>query len=478
MKKLLVLSAILSGIILSFQSNATAAGGVKPPQILLISGPVKVEGRQLMVDFDGNGVYEPYVIKGVGYSPYPIGRNVEDWGWPQGDPRIANIFDDPTILNRDFGLLQAMYANTIRLWKGNDTQQLDGRFPVKLTTQTLNLAESHGLKVIAGFWINTSGSVCTPGGIVYDVPDFANPTVRNDYIDRFVAYVNMFKNHPAILFWAIGNENNLHLDPNNVTQINAWYSLVNDMAREAHEAEGDTYHPVAVINGDLQYIGDPASGATDSAMPYLDIWGANVYRGSSFGTLFNEYTAKSTKPLWIAEYGIDAWYSESYINSPISQYRADLQDQWDRGLWDQITANKSVAIGATVMEYSDEWWKPTSWVGDSSHNFAGTGPVDQNCPPDGIPDWYPPFPDHFINAEWFGLVSVAPNPPYGADLVTPRDVYYSLQNRFSCNEAALNYASPDNGKSCDGTSACCSNSNYKAKNGACVVACPKGWKKD
>ena len=41
---------------------------------------VKVEGRQLLVDFDRNGVYEPYLIKGVGYSPFPVGRHPSDWG--------------------------------------------------------------------------------------------------------------------------------------------------------------------------------------------------------------------------------------------------------------------------------------------------------------------------------------------------------------------------------------------------------------
>jgi len=35
--------------------------------------------------------------------------------------------------------------------------------------------------------------------------------VRKDNIDRFVRYVKTFKDHPALLFWAIGNENNYHL---------------------------------------------------------------------------------------------------------------------------------------------------------------------------------------------------------------------------------------------------------------------------
>lgn len=102
---------------------------------------VKVEGRQLLVDFDHDGVYEPFLVKAVGYSPMPVGRHVSDWGWPVGDPRLANIYDDPAILERDFTLLQNMHANAIRIWKGNNTTQPDGRFPNKITTRTLDIAQ-------------------------------------------------------------------------------------------------------------------------------------------------------------------------------------------------------------------------------------------------------------------------------------------------------------------------------------------------
>lgn len=264
-------------------------------------GPmVKVEGRQLKVDFDSDGNYETYTVKGAGYSPYPIGRHVSDWG--------SNIFDDPNILTRDFALLQSMHANTIRIWKGNDTQ--DGtRFQTKLTTQTLNLADQYGLKVIAGFWVDAPGPAC---GVTYYPLSFLDPSNpnytndRNTIINNFGQYVSNFKTHQAILFWAIGNENNLYIPsqywPN-------WYSLVNLMAQKAHDTEESTYHPVAVINGDIGNIGQAQYGTTDALLPYVDIWGSNVYRGSSFGTLFAEFSAATSKPLWISEYGIDSYFT-------------------------------------------------------------------------------------------------------------------------------------------------------------------------
>jgi len=406
---------------------------------------VKVQGRQLLVDFDGNGVYEPFIIKGVGYSPYPIGRHPSDWD--------DNIFDNVEILNRDFDLLQAMGCNTIRIWKGDNTQQADGRFKCKITQKTLDLAQQHNIKVIAGFWIDTSGAECIDGYPVYHVPGLSDPTVQN----RFGAYVNSLRDlsdadhdgdyteiHPAILFWAVGNENNLHLDPANLTQIRAWYSLVNQMADRAHQIEGASYHPVAVVNGDLLYAGDANYGTSDAQMNYLDIWGTNVYRGDSFGNLFNDFKNKSNKPLWIAEYGLDAWYTLDFGNPENGHLDENSQAQWVAKLWDELSLRHDVAIGGTVMEYSDEWWKPYEWIDGGIHNnnqdYFGTGPVDGSCPPDGKIDWWPPSPDNFFNAEWFGIMAISldGSDPDNVDDMHPRMVYNILKEKFAssvCGDA-------------------------------------------
>lgn len=41
---------------------------------------VKVSGRKLLTDFDNDGVYTQFQIRGAGYSPTPIGRYPSDWG--------------------------------------------------------------------------------------------------------------------------------------------------------------------------------------------------------------------------------------------------------------------------------------------------------------------------------------------------------------------------------------------------------------
>jgi len=392
---------------------------------------VKIENGQLTVYSFDEGKYNPYFIKGVGYQPTPIGRHPSDWGWLDGnDPRNNNIFDDPDILNRDFSKLQLMNANTIRIWKGNDTQDAK-RFPNKLTAQTMVLAAKYHLKIIAGFWVDD---------LTFD--DQGNVNNRQDTINRFVQFVNDFKQYPAILLWAIGNENNYNkiddkhgMDPQ---QLSAWYALVNDMARAAHDAEGPYFHPVAVVNGEINDIGDSSNGTTDDQMPDLDIWGANVYRGISFGSLFNEYQQKSLKPLWISEFGPDAWHVND-IHNPDNGYEDQgTQSDWTAGLWDEIAANAPVTIGGTVMEYSDEWWKPKEWrCSDPDAGADENAQLVKNCNSTHLHVGFPmdSAPDRFSTEAWFGIMSIAPNPrnPQGPDVMKERKIYFALQQRWQSN---------------------------------------------
>ncbi|MBN1869544.1 MAG: hypothetical protein JW847_03090 [Candidatus Omnitrophica bacterium] len=397
---------------------------------------VKTEGRALVADFDRNGQYEPFFVKGVAYSPIPVGRHPSDWGWGQSEvDGIDNIFDDEKLLRRDFAFLKDMGCNTIRLWKANSTfNKSNNRFPNFMTKRTLDLADEYGIKVIPGFWIDTSLPKCSNYRMIYSAPDFTKESIRAAYIKDFVKFVNQFKSHPAVLFWAIGNENNLHIDSLNFEQMSSLYSLADDMAAAAHQAEGTSFHPVAFVNGDLAEIGEIIYDTLDSNLNHLDIWGANVYRGNSFGNLFNDYAQRSEKPFWISEYGLDSWNSLSYGAPAAGGEDQDTQAQWIGNLWDEIAANKDIVIGATVMEYSDEWWKPDEWISkggyNSTHDFFGTGPKDFDC--NGSIDWYPPAPDNYFHQEWFGIMSVEDR-TLEIDNATPKKAYYTLREKFRVN---------------------------------------------
>ncbi len=226
--------------------------------------------------------------------------------------------------------------------------------------------------------------------------------------------VAIHKNHPAILMWSIGNE--LNADWMYGSQLADLFSLIKEMAEEAHMEEGVNYHPVTTPLADSSLINSIA--AYDTSVPSLDVWGANVYRGNTFGTLFNDYYPVSTKPLVVLEYGIDAYdavNADEYENIGTA-YQADYAG----ALWGEILNNSDICIGGTIMAYSDEWWK-------------GKYSTDTGCP-DNDPLIHSTcgyatqsHPDGYSNEEWWGIMRTADNET-APDNMEPREVYYTLQS--------------------------------------------------
>ena len=213
MTKKKIYSIFFCAIFLFLFVSASFAQTVVVDNVCSLKQCVKIQNGVIWTLSPDDQTYLPFFVKAVGYHPSPIGRHPSDWGYSPSDPRstINNIFDDPDILNRDFNLIQGMNANTVRIWKGDDTTvscacSNNGRYPNKITQNTLNIAASYGLKVIAGFWVNFLNF--DQNNNISSIDGNGNPLSRQDIINNFVIYVNNFKSNRAILFWAIGNENN------------------------------------------------------------------------------------------------------------------------------------------------------------------------------------------------------------------------------------------------------------------------------
>ena len=332
----------------------------------------------VVVTCDGLTVHgEPFTVKGVGYQPIPIGFTAESLADKQ------QMYDDERIFDRDFVLLRRMGVNTIRTW---------GEVQSELLLDAAWNNGDHPLHVLMGFWIDCRA-------------DYSNPVVRQAYKDQFGAYVARFAHHPAVLAWGIGNENNLgYCSP--TSQVEHFYSLGEELAKLAYEIEGPDYHPVGIINGDLLYVGLDIFGSEDSDLPHVDFWGSNVYPGESFGTWFTDFAIRSGKPVLITEYGIDA------LDNRTKEEYQDVQAEYAVSQWGEINA-ASNTLGASLMAYSDEWWK-AGGVGTHDHGGYAT---DQH-------------PDGYSNEEWWGVVQVSPGSGTGVDAVTPREVYYRLGREF------------------------------------------------
>lgn len=333
-------------------------------------GPVKLNCTGLYV----NG--EKFTAKGVGYQPIPIGMTATSIYQKQ------TMYDDRRITARDFPLLRKMNANTIRVWG----EVLNESF--------LDDAYNDGIDpiyVVMGFWIECNE-------IYYGVD------IRKKYIGNFTEYVKKYKDHPAVLMWAIGNENNLDYCSNQAW-VNYFYTLGNDLAKISYSLEGENYHPVGIVNGDLGSLGLTSMKSSDEILNHIDYWGINVYPGRSFGDWFDNYNMLSGKPLLITEYGIDA------LNNTNQQEYEPVHSEWVIRQWREINSAESV-IGSTVMAYSDEWWKAGAYY---SHNPGGYSTSQH--------------PDGYSNEEWWGVMRTVDNGT-GPDIMQPRQLYYDFQREW------------------------------------------------
>jgi hypothetical protein len=336
------------------------------------SGPtsVQVSGRELLV----NG--EPFVVNGVAYNPISICEN--NFGALQRDR--ADRY------NVDFPLMADLGINTVRLYS------------TFLTTAMLDAAQAEGLYVIPTFQVDTKQLECAAG--------------KSHMQDRFVETVNRWKDHPAILGWLVGNE--VNANPGAADLCTDWYPQVDAMALAAHNAEGPSFHPVGTANSDVGGLGDicQTGCSDDTAMPNLDFWGVQTYRGCQLNGVFNDYGQKTDcgKPLIVTEFGVDAWDS---LSGPTGAENETMQADClqtmlsDADLDLAVRSSGGVSAGQVIFEWTDEWWK------------AECHPTTDWCNHDNCESWnQPAYPDPSIQEEYWGLAGQSAADPAVRNLRT------------------------------------------------------------
>merc|ERR1711953_77161 len=198
--------------------------------------------------------------------------------------------------------------------------------------------------------------------------------------------VNAVKDHPAILMWSIGNEWNYN---GIYVHLSKWESVhkLNQAAQLIKE--NDNEHPVASIYGEVPGVD------VIHAMPNVDVWGINSYRGISHGGLFNDYVLRTNKPMFMGEYGADAFNAR--VNAEDQGAQAYATKELTREIVERSSATGGDVLGGFLFEFNDEWWKDgagSNWAQDVGGIAPGGGP----------------YPDKTFNEEWWGIVDIDRNP--------------------------------------------------------------------
>lgn len=320
-------------------------------------GPTRVttDGRALLV----NG--QPFFIKGVCWNPIPVGGD-----HPEG-------LDWAGMVDRDSKLMQEAGINAVRTYDGlTDTAVLDKLY-------------ERGIYVIN----NAYGYFATP-------------------LEDIRRIVEATKNHPAILMWSVGNEWNYN-------QLYSFGGLTYEETRERLLQATrmikmlDPHHPVSTIYGELPFKPKAALGNDGKSYDYMeeiDVWSINVYRGDKFldaygFTLFEEWergSAHNPKPMYIGEYGSDAW--DARVHQPNESAQAYATRNLAQNILDNSYLTGGTTAGGFLFEFADEWWKDMHTPGHSVfvHDEGGVAPGGG------------PYPDGTFNEEWFGLLDIDRQP--------------------------------------------------------------------
>jgi len=117
---------------------------------------------------------------------------------------------------------------------------------------------------------------------------------RTSKIEEFEDMITIFKEHPAVIGYGFGNENNLNLG---TTPAADWYSLVDAACAAGKVIDATRYF--FTVEGELgTYPGD-------ASLLNLDAVGANIYRGATFTDLLQDIVSLTSKPFFLAEFGIE-----------------------------------------------------------------------------------------------------------------------------------------------------------------------------
>jgi hypothetical protein len=287
-----------------FLSFILAVGFAQPIAVTVESTPT---GFVLM----RNG--SPYFIKGAGGDAFP--ERLKEYG-----------------------------GNSIRTW-GTDAN----------TITLLDKAQQLGLTVTMGLWV----------GHQEHGFDYNNVAAVQAQLEGFRSLVKLYKNHPAVLAWGIGNEVELNVTASAFNK-KAW-NAINDIAAMIHQEDGN--HPTLTITAGIDI--DKAKDIIQRA-PELDLLGVNAYGGIG-GVANTLSTAGWQKPHIITEWGPNGpWeVNKTTWGAALEQTSTEKAALYKSRYESAILGNPGKCLGSYVFLWANKEEGTPTWFGLFMPTVAG-----------------------------------------------------------------------------------------------------------
>jgi hypothetical protein len=378
---------------------------------------IRSQADKVKVDYESNGIVlkinnQPVMVNGMNWDYFPIGTNYSYSLWDQSDKIIQAALDD------EMSLLANMGVNSIRVYTG---------IPKKWITY---IYEKYGIYTMLNHSFGRYG--LSIDGVWYANTDYADPKVRTLLLEEVRKLAEDYKDTPGLLLYLLGNENNYGLfwegaetedipmqDRKSTQKAYPMYTLFNEGAKIIKSV--DQNHPVALCNGDLLFLDIIAKECKD-----VDIFGTNVYRGISFGDLFERVKKEYGKPVLFTEFGADAF------NVQKSEEDERSQAMFAVGNWQEIYENAAGlgkagnSIGGYTFQFSDGWWKFGQTKNLDVHD------INASWSNGGYFSDYKEGENN-MNEEWFGICAKGPTNAMGLYKLYPRAAYYALKEAHKIN---------------------------------------------
>jgi hypothetical protein len=374
-------------------------------------------GRSILLDG------KPFFVKGIAYSPTPIGRTVGDL--PLLDDALRN--GNKPIWSRDRPLRVAMGANAIHVYNvvppGFDQQT----GPI---SQFLNAA-----------WNGGKTPVYVLMSVYFTGDQLTNAAQVRHLAQKYHDLDEQYARFPAVMGVAIGNEIG---EPQFITKP-AWWKNFNIVANAARKGFADGGAPTKLVTtSEADYdLAVVQKGEQYGAA--VDVWGVNIYRGRTFTTLFDQIRRFTKKPVMLTEYGASAARHRKLKNTyswvktptgtgvcnPVTPSGVQENDDVEQlpkkgnpnmaGLVDAAAnetallhsgyANDGVVSGGFYFEWNDEWWK-----GNAATPSVHSGNIK-------FRDYYPSCNE---DQGWYGLNADSKG-KRTLDVLTPRPTLSAIE---------------------------------------------------
>lgn len=374
------------------------------------SEKVVVENNNSQMKLKING--KDFIVNGMNWDYFPVGTNYSYSLWNQPDPFIKQALDE------EMGLLKNMGVNTIRVYSGMPKKWIEYIYSnFGIYTMLNHSFGRYGLS-LDGVW--------TPN------TEYANAKTRELLLKEVKQMALDYKDTKGLLLYLLGNENNYGLfwegaetenipinDRKSTIRARAMYKLFNEAVVGMKAI--DSNHPMAICNGDLLFLDIVAEECKD-----VDIFGTNVYRGVSFGDLFERVKKEYGKPVLLSEFGSDAF------NVLTNQEDQNSQAFYLKGNWKEIYENAAGlgkagnSLGGFTFQFSDGWWKygQTKNLDLHDNNASWSNGGYQKDFTEG---------ENNMNEEWFGICAKGSTNEKGFYQLYPRAAYYVLKEVHQLN---------------------------------------------